>query len=162
MEEKDIIHSLRDCKSRVDFIGLAILFLIPAIAAEIIGILKMDMSVRIFCNIITWGVYLLLIWVLITECRSGIVSREGVKITFYNFKEWTDVFPWEEYEEIKIENTQLGQYGRNVFVMTLCKKKINIHDFIFSGNIIVMCTEENYALIKSWIPDSVRIPKVKF
>ena len=38
----------------------------------------------------------------------------------------------------------------------------SLKDSIFSGNVIAICTEENYALVKSWIPESVRIPKVKF
>ena len=41
-------------------------------------------------------------------------------------------------------------------------KKRNIYDFIFSGNVSAECTEETYALVKSWLPESVRMPKVKF
>jgi len=160
--EKNNIHSMRNCKSRMDFVGCAVLFLIPIITLEIIGILKMTISFWVFGNIIIWGLYLIILWALIAECTSGIANQNGVEITFYNFKEWTEIFPWEEYEEIKIENTQWGLHGAHVFIMTFCKKKRNIYDFIFSGNMTVMCTEETYALVKSWIPDSVRMPKVKF
>ena len=34
--------------------------------------------------------------------------------------------------------------------------------FIFSGTVGCECTEETYALVKSWLPESVRMPKVKF
>ena len=46
--------------------------------------------------------------------------------------------------------------------MTFVKKKRYIYDFIFSGNVSAECTEETYALVKSWLPESVRMPKVKF
>ena len=160
--EKDNIHSIRNCKSRMDFVGSAVLLLIPIITLEIIGVLKTTISFFVLGNIIIWGIYLFLLWALIRECTSGIVNQNGVEITFYNFKEWTETFSWEEYEEIKIENTQWGQHGAHVFIMTFCKRKKSIHDFIFSGNMTVLCTEENYALVKSWIPDSVMMPKVKF
>ena len=48
------------------------------------------------------------------------------------------------------------QKGQNL------KKKRSLKDFIFSGNVSAICTEENYALVKSWLPESVRMPKVKF
>lgn len=48
------------------------------------------------------------------------------------------------------------QKGQNL------KKKRSLKDFIFSGNMSAICTEENYALVKSWMPESVRIPKVEF
>ena len=68
----------------------------------------------------------------------------------------------EEYDEIKIENTQWSQHSQVIFTMTFVKKKRNIYDFIFSGNVSAECTEETYALVKSWLPESVRMPKVKF
>ena len=64
--------------------------------------------------------------------------------------------------EIKIENTQWSQHSQVIFTMTFVKKKRNIYDFIFSGNVSAECTEETYALVKSWLPESVRMPKVKF
>ena len=109
--EKDNIHSIRNCKSRMDFVGSAVLLLIPIITLEIIGVLKTTISFFVLGNIIIWGIYLFLLWALIRECTSGIVNQNGVEITFYNFKEWTETFSWEEYEEIKIENTQWGQHG---------------------------------------------------
>ena len=66
------------------------------------------------------------------------------------------------YDEIKIENTQWSQHSQVIFTMTFVKKKRNIYDFIFSGNVSAECTEETYALVKSWLPESVRMPKVKF
>ena len=65
-------------------------------------------------------------------------------------------------ELIKIENTQWSQHSQVIFTMTFVKKKRNIYDFIFSGNVSAECTEETYALVKSWLPESVRMPKVKF
>ena len=112
--EKDNIHSIRNCKSRMDFVGSAVLLLIPIITLEIIGVLKTTISFFVLGNIIIWGIYLFLLWALIRECTSGIVNQNGVEITFYNFKEWTETFSWEEYEEIKIENTQWGQHGAHV------------------------------------------------
>lgn len=90
------------------------------------------------------------------------MNEKGIAITFNNFKVWTKMYPWEEYDEIKIENTQWSQHSQVIFTMTFVKKKRNIYDFIFSGNVSVECTEETYALVKSWLPESVRMPKVKF
>lgn len=42
--EKDNIHSIRNCKSRMDFVGSAVLLLIPIITLEIIGVLKTTIS----------------------------------------------------------------------------------------------------------------------
>ena len=47
-------------------------------------------------------------------------------------------------------------------VMSFKKKKKCLNDFIFSGTVGCECTEETYALVKSWLPESVRMPKVKF
>ena len=69
---------------------------------------------------------------------------------------------YKEEEKIKIENTQWSQHSQVIFTMTFVKKKRNIYDFIFSGNVSAECTEETYALVKSWLPESVRMPKVKF
>jgi len=162
MEEKNIIYSLRECESNKDFLGYAIMFFVPLLVLEIIGISKTSISGMIFSNIIIWGVYIFLLRILITECRSGTVDKSGIKITFYNFKEWTETYSWEDYEEVKIENIQWGVHEPMRFVMTFCKKKKDIYDFIFSGNIEVLCTEENYALVKEWIPESLKLPKVKF
>ena len=90
------------------------------------------------------------------------MNERGIAITFNNFKVWTKMYPWEEYDEIKIENTQWSQHSQVIFTMTFVKKKRNIYDFIFSGNVSAECTEETYALVKSWLPESVRMPKVKF
>lgn len=108
MEEKNIIYSLRECESNKDFWGSAIMFFVPLLVIEIIGISKTSISGVIFCNIIIWGVYIFLLRILITECRSGMVDKSGIKITFYNFKEWTETYSWEDYEEVKIENIQWG------------------------------------------------------
>ena len=78
--EKDNIHSIRNCKSRMDFVGSAVLLLIPIITLEIIGVLKTTISFFVLGNIIIWGIYLFLLWALIRECTSGIVNQNGVEI----------------------------------------------------------------------------------
>jgi len=108
------------------------------------------------------AMYLILLNFFIRISRAYVMNEKGITITFINFKVWTRTYPWEEYNEIKIENTQWSQHGPVIFTMTFVKKKRNIYDFIFSGNVSAECTEETYALVKSWIPDSVRMPKVKF
>ena len=59
--EKDNIHSIRNCKSRMDFVGSAVLLLIPIITLEIIGVLKTTISFFVLGNIIIWGNLLILI-----------------------------------------------------------------------------------------------------
>ena len=72
-----------------------------------------------------------------------VIDEKGITITFYNFKNWTILYPWEEYAEIKIENTQIrGRVNKVELVMIFCKKKRGLKDFIFSGDVIAMCTEE--------------------
>ena len=39
------------------------------------------------------------------------------------------------------------------------KKKKCLSDFIFSGTVGCECTEETYALVKSWLPESVKDAK---
>ena len=39
------------------------------------------------------------------------------------------------------------------FVMSFKKKKKCLSDFIFSGTVGCECTEETYALVKSWLPE---------
>ena len=68
--EKDNIHSIRNCKSRMDFVGSAVLLLIPIITLEIIGVLKTTISFFVLGNIIIWGIYLFLLWALIRECTE--------------------------------------------------------------------------------------------
>ena len=48
--EKDNIHSIRNCKSRMDFVGSAVLLLIPIITLEIIGVLKTTISFFVLGN----------------------------------------------------------------------------------------------------------------
>lgn len=72
-------HSIRNCKSRMDFVGSAVLLLIPIITLEIIGVLKTTISFFVLGNIIIWGIYLFLLWALIRECTSGIVNQNGVE-----------------------------------------------------------------------------------
>ena len=108
------------------------------------------------------AIYLILLCFFIEISRSYVMNEKGIAITFNNFKVWTKMYPWEEYDEIKIENTQWSQHSQVIFTMTFVKKKRNIYDFIFSGNVSAECTEETYALVKSWLPESVRMPKVKF
>ena len=108
------------------------------------------------------AIYLIMLNFFIKVSKAYVIDETGVAITFNNFKVWTKMYPWEEYDEIKIENTQWSQHSQVIFTMTFVKKKRNIYDFIFSGNVSAECTEETYALVKSWLPESVRMPKVKF
>ena len=95
-----------------------------------------------------------------------VIDEKGVTITYINFKSWTQFYPWEEYDEIKIESAQFGgrvmDLSKEELVMIFCKKKRSLKDFIFSGNVIVICTEENYVLVKEWVPENLKIPKVQF
>ena len=108
------------------------------------------------------AIYLIMLNFFIKVSKAYVIDETGVTITFFNFKIWTVHFNWDEYYEIKIENTQWSQHSQVIFTMTFVKKKRNIYDFIFSGNVSAECTEETYALVKSWLPESVRMPKVKF
>ena len=85
--------------------------------------------------------------------------KRGLQLHLIILKFGQKCNPWEEYDEIKIENTQWSQHSQVIFTMTFVKKKRNIYDFIFSGNVSVECTEETYALVKSWLPESVRMSK---
>ena len=58
--EKDNIHSIRNCKSRMDFVGSAVLLLIPIITLEIIGVLKTTISFFVLGNIIIWNLLILI------------------------------------------------------------------------------------------------------
>ena len=60
------------------------------------------------------------------------MNEKGIAITFNNFKVWTKMYPWEEYDEIKIENTQWSQHSQVIFTMTFVKKKRNIYVFSIS------------------------------
>ncbi len=51
------------------------------------------------------------------------MNEKGIAITFNNFKVWTKMYPWEEYDEIKIENTQWSQHSQVIFTMTFVRKK---------------------------------------
>ena len=107
------------------------------------------------------AIYLIMLNFFIKVSKAYVIDETGVTITFFNFKIWTVHFNWDEYYEVEFGTTR-KKHGAHVFIMTFCKRKKSIHDFIFSGNMTVMCAEENYALVKSWIPDSVMMPKVKF
>ena len=64
-------------------------------------------------------------------------------------------------EQSRTGTTRKNEAGVD-FVMSFKKKKKCLNDFIFSGTVGCECTEETYALVKSWLPESVRMPKVKF
>ena len=93
--------------------------------------------------------------------KAYVIDETGVTITFFNFKIWTVHFNWDEYYEVEFGTTRKNEAGVD-FVMSFKKKKKCLNDFIFSGTVGCECTEETYALVKSWLPESVRMPKVKF
>ena len=99
---------------------------------------------------------------------AGLFFLYSINIKLENIDIPVDIKPFSnikimgESSKIKIENTQWSQHSQVIFTMTFVKKKRNIYDFIFSGNVSAECTEETYALVKSWLPESVRMPKVKF
>ena len=73
------------------------------------------------------AIYLILLCFFIGISRSYVMNEMGIAITFNNFKVWTKMYPWEEYDEIKIENTQWSQHSQVIFTMTFVKKKRNIY-----------------------------------
>lgn len=170
MEEEKVIHSLSHTKDNKFFIEATIFFFIVSLVSFIVLVMvTLDintLSGYIVGGIAWFGIYLMMLKVFLGVSTSAIVEESGITINYYNFKIWTEVYSWEEYEEIKIESTQFGGWvmdlSKEELVMTFCKKKRSLKDFIFSGNVSAICTEENYALVKSWIPESVRIPKVEF
>lgn len=170
MEEEKVIHGLNHVENNKVFIEatifLFIMFLVGFIVLVIATLDINTLGVYVVGGIAWFGVYLMLLKALLGGSKSTIVEASGITITYYNFKVWTEVYSWEEYDEIKIENTQIGGRGIDLskveLVMIFCKKKRGLKDFIFSGDVIAICTEENYALVKEWIPESLKIPKVKF
>ena len=157
---KEIRGGLPEKDANRGFWGVSTFFLIVLV---LFGFLLCREGTGICETIIGIGaIYLILLCFFIEISRSYVMNEKGIAITFNNFKVWTKMYPWEEYDEIKIENTQWSQHSQVIFTMTFVKKKRNIYDFIFSGNVSAECTEETYALVKSWLPESVRMPKVKF
>ena len=157
---KEIRGGLPEKDANRGFWGVSTFFLIVLV---LFGFLLCREGTGICETIIGIGaIYLILLCFFIGISRSYVMNEKGIAITFNNFKVWTKMYPWEEYDEIKIENTQWSQHSQVIFTMTFVKKKRNIYDFIFSGNVSAECTEETYALVKSWLPESVRMPKVKF
>ena len=105
--------------------------------------------------------YLIMLNFFIKVSKAYVIDETGVTITFFNFKIWTVHFNWDEYYEVEFGTTRKNEAGVD-FVMSFKKKKKCLNDFIFSGTVGCECTEETYALVKSWLPESVRMPKVKF
>ena len=113
-------------------------------------------------TIISMGaIYLIMLNFFIKVSKAYVIDETGVTITFFNFKIWTVHFNWDEYYEVEFGTTRKNEAGVD-FVMSFKKKKKCLNDFIFSGTVGCECTEETYALVKSWLPESVRMPKVKF
>ena len=107
------------------------------------------------------AIYLIMLNFFIKVSKAYVIDETGVTITFFNFKIWTVHFNWDEYYEVEFGTTRKNEAGVD-FVMSFKKKKKCLNDFIFSGTVGCECTEETYALVKSWLPESVRMPKVKF
>ena len=107
------------------------------------------------------AIYLIMLNFFIKVSKAYVIDETGVTITFFNFKIWTVHFNWDEYYEVEFGTTRKNEAGVD-FVMSFKKKKKCLSDFIFSGTVGCECTEETYALVKSWLPESVRMPKVKF
>ena len=105
--------------------------------------------------------YLVVLYIYLRFSVSYVIDETGVTITYINFKIWTVHFNWDEYYEVELGTTRKNEAGVD-FVMSFKKKKKCLSDFIFSGTVGCECTEETYALVKSWLPESVRMPKVKF
>ena len=105
--------------------------------------------------------YLVVLYIYLRFSVSYVIDESGVTITYINFKIWTVHFNWDEYYEVEFGTTRKNEAGVD-FVMSFKKKKKCLSDFIFSGTVGCECTEETYALVKSWLPESVRMPKVKF
>ena len=157
---KEIRGGLPEKDANRGFWGVSIFFLIVLV---LFGFLLCREGTGICETIIGIGaIYLILLCFFIEISRSYVMNEKGIAITFNNFKVWTKMYPWEEYDEIKIENTQWSQHSQVIFTMTFVKKKRNIYDFIFSGNESAECTEETYALVKSWLPDSVGCQRSSF
>ena len=162
--KKEIRGGLQEKEANNNFLYFFIGLLVISI---FFGIFFYREGSKIIDIIIGLGVlYLIVLYILIRFSNMYVIDEKGVTITYNNFKSWTKFYPWEEYEEIKIESAQFGgrvmDLSKEELVMIFCKKKRRLKDFIFSGNVIAICTEENYALVKEWIPESLKIPKVQF
>ena len=118
---KEIRGGLPEKDANRGFWGVSTFFLIVLV---LFGFLLCREGTGICETIIGIGaIYLILLCFFIGISRSYVMNEKGIAITFNNFKVWTKMYPWEEYDEIKIENTQWGQHGAHVFIMTFCKRK---------------------------------------
>lgn len=156
---KEIRGGLPEKDANRGFWGVSTFFLIVLV---LFGFLLCREGTGICETIIGIGaIYLILLCFFIGISRSYVMNEKGIAITFNNFKIWTVHFNWDEYYEVEFGTTRKNEAGVD-FVMSFKKKKKCLSDFIFSGTVGCECTEETYALVKSWLPESVRMPKVKF
>ena len=122
---KEIRGGLPEKDANRGFWGVSIFFLIVLV---LFGFLLCREGTGICETIIGIGaIYLILLCFFIEISRSYVMNEKGIAITFNNFKVWTKMYPWEEYDEIKIENTQWSQHSQVIFTMTFVKKKRNIY-----------------------------------
>ena len=107
---KEIRGGLPEKDANRGFWGVSIFFLIVLV---LFGFLLCREGTGICETIIGIGaIYLILLCFFIEISRSYVMNEKGIAITFNNFKVWTKMYPWEEYDEIKIENTQWSQHSQ--------------------------------------------------
>ena len=125
---KEIRGGLPEKDANRGFWGVSTFFLIVLV---LFGFLLCREGTGICETIIGIGaIYLILLCFFIEISRSYVMNEKGIAITFNNFKVWTKMYPWEEYDEIKIENTQWSQHSQVIFTMTFVKKKRNIYKLL--------------------------------
>ena len=113
---KEIRGGLPEKDANRGFWGVSTFFLIVLV---LFGFLLCREGTGICETIIGIGaIYLILLCFFIEISRSYVMNEKGIAITFNNFKVWTKMYPWEEYDEIKIENTQWSQHSQVIFTMT--------------------------------------------
>ena len=98
---KEIRGGLPEKDANRGFWGVSTFFLIVLV---LFGFLLCREGTGICETIIGIGaIYLILLCFFIGISRSYVMNEKGIAITFNNFKVWTKMYPWEEYDEIKEE-----------------------------------------------------------
>ena len=98
---KEIRGGLPEKDANRGFWGVSTFFLIVLV---LFGFLLCREGTGICETIIGIGaIYLILLCFFIEISRSYVMNEKGIAITFNNFKVWTKMYPWEEYDEIKEE-----------------------------------------------------------
>ena len=103
---KEIRGGLPEKDANRGFWGVSTFFLIVLV---LFGFLLCREGTGICETIIGIGaIYLILLCFFIEISRSYVMNEKGIAITFNNFKVWTKMYPWEEYDEIKIEELNVN------------------------------------------------------